>query len=85
MIGEAVREVSRYSEFLRPGGVVIASLKHDPKSSAILDGILENGSLLNGTMFQQQTPSHCDWKVRIDSAMPAFLIVAIEPSRVSGK
>jgi predicted TPR repeat methyltransferase len=76
---EAGRQVVRFGEFLSPDGVLIVSLKEDPKSRAILRRITRDACVLSGLTYQQQTPARFGWRNRRDAKMPAYLLLALRP------
>lgn len=69
----AITQAVRYAQTLTPRGALVVSLKHDPKSVAILRGIRKSLKWVNGVLYQEQHAGP-RYSVRVDSARPAYLI-----------
>jgi SAM-dependent methyltransferase len=72
----ADQQVRRYCQFLSPGGILIASLKNDPKSHAVLRDIARHRHPLQAVLFQLQLEPR--FKVVVSRERPAFLVSAFK-------
>lgn len=77
-VAEAVSELARYSSCLAPGGVVVFSLKDDPKSRAILGASRSAFDVVTSVLFQEQ-PAGGRWSVRSNRERPAYLVSVARP------
>ena len=78
-VADAVREYRRYAAFLAVGGLVVISMKHDPKSERIMQAIAKESRWITGMLTQEKAEAP-GWGIRWDSARPAYLIGIFRPS-----
>lgn len=76
----AAAQFARAIGYLNPGGLLVVSMKDDPKSHAVLSACRRHARLIKGVLHQEQTPQSFGWRLRRDPAMPPFLIAALQPS-----
>ena len=70
---EAILQVERYTKTLLPKGLLLISMKDDPKSHAIFRRLRRNFSWVHGILYQEQ-PNGVKHRVRISVDHPAFLV-----------
>jgi 2-polyprenyl-3-methyl-5-hydroxy-6-metoxy-1,4-benzoquinol methylase len=72
-IEEALEQVRRYTKYLTPDGMLIVSLKKDPKAEEILKRLLKQYSWIHGLLYQENlhTAKH---QIIINQERPAFLV-----------
>lgn len=72
-IDEAIEQVQRYTKYLTPDGMLIVSLKKDPKAEVILKRLLKQYNWVHGLLYQEQlhTAKH---SIIINQERPAFLV-----------
>ena len=72
-VDNAILHLKRYSDFLKPDGIIIVSMKHDPKSERIFKECFRLFSWLNGIIYQEKNIEP-DYKFRANAEYPAYLI-----------
>jgi predicted TPR repeat methyltransferase len=77
-VDDAVAQLARYARHLTPRGVLVFSLKNDPKSRLILEGAKRDFAWVSGVVFQEQADAG-RWVVRADRARPAYLVAVVRP------
>jgi predicted TPR repeat methyltransferase len=77
-VEEAVRQLGRYAGFLAAEGVLVASLKNDPKCTAILRRAARDFVWTTGVLFQEHAESG-RYAVRTDRERPAYLVGVLRP------
>ena len=72
-IDEALEQVRRYTKYLAPAGMLIVSLKKDPKAELILKRLLGQYTWVHGLLYQEHmhTAKH---SIVINQERPAFLV-----------
>ena len=72
-IEEALEQVQRYTKYLTPDGMLIVSLKKDPKAEEILKRLLKKYTWVHGLLYQEKlhTAKH---QIIINQERPAFLV-----------
>lgn len=65
-------QLRRYSQYLSSAGVIIISMKDDPKSQAILRVIMREFDWVTGALMQEKTD--CEYEMRRSRERPAYLI-----------
>lgn len=75
----AVEQVGRYAGMLESGGIVVISMKDDPKSRAIYRMLAERHTWLEGALYQAKTSP--GWRVVENRERPGFLVAAFRPGR----
>ncbi|HOO17394.1 MAG: class I SAM-dependent methyltransferase [Phycisphaerae bacterium] len=73
----ALEQTLRYSAALSPGGVLVVSMKQDPKSLLIFRQMERALVWLGGVLYQPK--SVIDFRVRPNGKSPAFLVGAFRP------
>lgn len=68
--------VQRYAEMLSPTGILVVSMKNDPKSHVIMRRLVREYRWLGGVLFQEK-PEHPGFQTAINREYPAFLIGAL--------
>jgi cyclopropane fatty-acyl-phospholipid synthase-like methyltransferase len=76
---EAVKQVSRYVNFLSRDGILCISMKHDPKSSVIFKLLQDRYPWVNGMIWQRKYEK-ADYSIRIDRECPGFLLAVFKPN-----
>ena len=76
----AATQFTRVFGYLNPGGLLVVSMKDDPKSHAVLSACRRDVQLVKGVLHHEQTPRSSGWRLRRDPARPPFLIAAMKPS-----
>lgn len=77
-VEEAVREYRRYAAHLETGGLVVISMKHDPKSEGIMRAIVRESTWVSGLLTQEKKDGP-GWSIRVDAARPAYMIGIVRP------
>jgi 2-polyprenyl-3-methyl-5-hydroxy-6-metoxy-1,4-benzoquinol methylase len=77
-VNDAVLEHRRYSASLAADGIVVVSMKHDPKSESIMQAISRQSTWLTGLLFQEAADGP-SWRIRPDAKRPAYLIGLFRP------
>lgn len=81
-IDEAVEQLDRYQNWLKPNGVFCISMKDHPKSHAIYRAILKQYQLLYGVLCQG-SPDRMKYRIYITREHAAFLLCVFRPIRNS--
>ncbi len=77
-VAEVPFQMRRYAEYLSPNGVLLISLKDDPKSHQILKVMSQEFEWVNGVIMQQKR-DEWDYSVRTNAERPANLLGALRP------
>lgn len=72
-VAEAIAELKRYNSFLNPEGILVVSMKHDPKAEAIFAACRDHFQWINGVIYQEKIDGP-DYKIRWSSTRPGYLI-----------
>lgn len=75
-VATAVAQMERYARHLTPHGVLVFSLKNDPKSRAILGAIVRRFAWMTGMLLQEQ--SECGrYAIHANRERPAYLVAVV--------
>jgi 2-polyprenyl-3-methyl-5-hydroxy-6-metoxy-1,4-benzoquinol methylase len=76
-VDEAIVEVDRYCDALRPNGIIVVSMKNDAKSKTIFQQIYRKHELMRGIIWQSKDEGGPDYRIRTSQERPAFMVAAI--------
>jgi trans-aconitate methyltransferase len=77
-VDDALSEYHRYAAALVSGGLVVVSMKHDPKSESIMQAISRQSTWVAGLLAQEKADGP-SWSVSASSRRPAYLIGLFRP------
>lgn len=81
-VKEAVVQLERYSNWLRPGGVFCISMKDDPKSHVIYQAISRRFQHVNSILFQASPPYQgVRYRIAVNEEFPTFVVGVFVPWR----
>lgn len=78
-VDRAIHEIGRYLDYLADDGILIISMKDDPKSKAIFLEAKKSASWVNGVLYQEKIDGP-EFKIRKDSARPGYMVGVFSPS-----
>jgi 2-polyprenyl-3-methyl-5-hydroxy-6-metoxy-1,4-benzoquinol methylase len=74
----AAEQLQRYANHLHPGGGVVISMKHDPKSESIFAVVNNRFEWVDGLLFQEKTTGP-DFRIRFDEERPGYVVALVRP------
>jgi 2-polyprenyl-3-methyl-5-hydroxy-6-metoxy-1,4-benzoquinol methylase len=77
-VEDAVDQVSRYAHALQPKGVLVVSMKDDPKTHSIYRQLRRQYKWIGGLLWQRKA-TEPDYRVRINRERPATLVAVLQP------
>jgi 2-polyprenyl-3-methyl-5-hydroxy-6-metoxy-1,4-benzoquinol methylase len=72
-IDEAIEQVQRYIKYLTTTGMLVISMKKDPKAEVILKRLLKQYTWIHGLLYQEQLHA-AKHRIIINQERPAFLV-----------
>ncbi len=73
-VKDARKAAEKYSRYLTEKGILIVSMKEDPKSRAIFSEIGKALQWVNGILYQEKATAGPEFSIRRDAKRPAYMI-----------